>query len=118
MKKRIFVVGTMVAVVLLAGCSTKLVYEGQYDSSQGWQDGYITDIGSGQEFIEKLPPECVNPDSAAKSEKYATIRYWRMMRRSRHRTVPIPRDSQLKIKDDVYFNITDCKTPVIPKKKQ
>lgn len=118
MKKKIFFVGVMVAVALMAGCSTKQIYEGKYDSSQGWQDGYITDIGSGKEFIEDLPLECRYLDSATKAEKYATIKYWRMMNRSRHHTVPIPSDSQLKIKDTVYFNLTDCKTPVILNKKQ
>lgn len=115
MKKAKLVIGAMV-VVLLSGCSLKLIYEDKYDAEKGWRRGFIYEVGTGQALADKLPPECKQLPGASSNARFVTIQYLQMDS-PKWRTVVIPADAPLKVDDIVYFNVNSCKTPVIPKKK-
>lgn len=117
MKNQKIIIGSVMTVMLLAGCSTKMIYEGRLDYDDGWRKGVVTDIGAGQKFTRQSPPECkFNADFPSSSEKFAIIRY-RKNNSPKWRTAPIPISSQLKVDDMVYVNINECKASVVPQGK-
>ena len=101
-------IGTSACLVaFLCGCAT--VYEGKYDTADGWRRGWIEKIGEAAAFGNLRPDDCRRGATAETlaAHQYADVGYI-VGRRPRGRVVQMPIDSRLKIGDSVYFNITNC----------
>jgi hypothetical protein len=96
---------TLLAIVTMTGCAT---LEMDYTHQDGWRPGTVTNVGSGQEMLERLSNTC---SKSEKSNYYAMIRYTGNSH-LRWRSFPIPEGIVVKADDQVDLNVNECKFTV------
>lgn len=105
--------GITTFIALLAGCASTSEQESRFSHTDGWRKGTVTEIGSGQSFIEKLPKECKDDKSFSQdNQKFVTVHY-RYSSQAHWHTSPIANDSSLKVGDPVYINAETCSAPIV-----
>ena len=103
------------AVALLAGCSTKLIYEDKYDYDVGWRKGTVMDVGAGPKFSKMfLGDHASVSDDAIKNKTFAIIRYLKNYS-IKDVARQITGEYQPEIGDKVYVHTKDSNSPFFPR---
>lgn len=93
--------GILLAGALLAGCAG---LDAGYVHRDGSRPGTVTEIGNGQDIVERLSKTC---PPAEQGSPYALIRYTGNSH-LRWRAFPIPEGMALKVGDSVDLDVNAC----------
>ena len=97
----------LLAAGLISGCANNPVYEGRFPWEAGWREGAVEAVGETDELRDRYAQRCKLETAQDSTARFARIRYTEMGK-PRRQTVTVPKDSPLKVGDQVYVKILDC----------
>lgn len=110
MNRKLLII-TLLGGTLLAGCASTAREEG-FAYAEGWRRGTVVSIGQGEEYRERLAPQCADQSGV---ERYAMVRYTGAAH-LRWRAFPLAADASLAEGKRVYVSINSCR--ISPAKNQ
>lgn len=97
----------LLAAGFISGCANNPVYEGRFPWDGGWREGAVEAVGADDELKHRYAQRCKLETAKDSTARFARIRYTEMGK-PRRQTVTVPKDSPLKVGDQVYVKILDC----------
>lgn len=110
-----FKIASFVALAGLGGCASNVVFEGKYAQDEGWRKGTVVEIGPASGLVRPAFYDCRDKSQAGDNKEMYLLVAVRNHGHSHARTAKLPAQSDLKVGDEVYVNLSDCNAP-IPKR--
>lgn len=111
MKKKIFLwLAAALAMLLLSGCASA-VYDEKYSWADGWREGKVNHFVWGDKAVQKYESTCKGMQ-AEPTDRFAVVIH-RNHNQPRWSTVKLPTNTTIKVGDNVYVNVLNCREPLI-----